>query len=292
MAKGQHKYHDEWILNHYDPNVNWHRLLDEYNKTFGVEVKYPTFVSHMNRELKLCQNDKKYTEAEDCFLKENYPKYGYLKTAELFNNRFSTRTPKAIQGRCKALGLSINEERKVELKKEIGASNYRVVPIGTISSGLYGTPAIKNINGWERLDKKISGSGEIVVHLDGNKENNEPRNLMTISKWVKARMAYYSFWSEDPEINRTAILWCQLDEALIKSGFRKPRKSQRKPKELKKKPIPPVGKSGERYIYATGRKNSPWVVRIDRPELYFYRRFETFDKAIRVRDMLLNGIQH
>ena len=49
----KYKYNNEWIFEHYDPDGNWHTVLAEYNKTFGTDIKYPTFVSHMNRELKL-----------------------------------------------------------------------------------------------------------------------------------------------------------------------------------------------------------------------------------------------
>ena len=57
----------------------------------------------------------------------------------------------------------------------------------------------------------------MVVTLDGNKLNAAPENLVAISKSIAARMANgrgKSMWSEFPELTKTSIETCKLDEII------------------------------------------------------------------------------
>lgn len=288
------RYNDDWIFAHYNPNIRWSNLLKDYNETFGTDISYSTFVSYMNRSLKLTQ-DFQYTKEQDLFLEKTYPEYGRDKTTALFNSFFGTnRAPGAIGHRCRdVLGLSVDEKRKKEANLETGKKNYRFQPIGTVSDKVFGTPAVKTENGWVRLDRMIFGNdlkGMQIVHLDRDKNNNDPDNLMIINGYVHSRMAKYEFWSDSPIINKTAILWCQLDEALNKSGFKKPHKKQEtKIRKERKLPLP-KSNTGELYIYRVKRKKNPYRVRIEREGFYFNRAFATFERAILVRNMLIEGI--
>lgn len=289
------RYHNDWIFAHYDPNVRWSNLLKDYNDTFGTSISYPTFVSYLNRSLNI-QQEFCYTEEQDTFLKETYPPMGRDKTASLFNARFGTkRTPNAIGHRCRdILGLGVSEKRKEEANQETGQKNYRNQPIGTISDKIYGTPAVKTEDGWIRIDRMIFGAdlkGMQIVHLDRDKNNNCPENLMLISGYVHSRMAKYEFWCDDPVVNKTAILWCQLDEALNKSGFRKPKKKPEvKVKKTRRLPEP-KSNTGELYIYRVNRKKNPYRVRIEREGFYFNQAFASFERAYKVRNMLLKGLK-
>ena len=63
----------------------------------------------------------------------------------------------------------------------------------------------------------------MVIMLDGDKLNTRIENLCSIPKSIAARMANghgNSFWSEFPEITRTAIEVCKLDEAINESRKR------------------------------------------------------------------------
>lgn len=287
------RYHNDWIFAHYDPNIRWSNLLQNYNETFGTNISYPTFVSYMNRSLKL-QQEFCYTDEQEAFLAETYPVFGRNETTRRFNERFGTkRTEAAIGHHCKdILKIPVGEERKKALKREIGQNNYRLKPVGTVSSGLYGTPAVKTENGWIRLDRLsvANGKGTLIVHLDRNKENCNPDNLMVVSRYVHSRMAKYGFWSDNPVINKTAILWCQLDEALSKTGFRKPKAKQRDPSMKKPRKVPEAkSNTGELYIYRTKRKKNPYCVRIDREGFYFNQFFASFERALDVRNMILKG---
>lgn len=303
MAREQHRYNDQWIFDHFDPNKRWSQILKEYNQAFGTKIKYPTFVSHMNRELKL-QQEFRYTDEQEDFLKKTYPVHGRQKTTAMFNQLFGTkRTEGAIQHHCKdILGIYVNEERKVQNRKETGERNYRKCPVGAVSSGLYGTPSIKTENGWERLDQRIIGTpgpDEIIVHLDMNPENNDPDNLMIIEKAITAMMAKNHFWSENPMITKTGILWCQLDRVLMKDGYsRAIRENYRKAHQIKepdKRKTPklasiPKSNTGELYIYKN-KRDSHWRVTFNNQYLQFNKAFSSFERAKQVRDMLLDGLK-
>lgn len=105
----------------------------------------------------------------------------------------------------------------------IGASKiiggYRYIKVRKSSGGFY--------KDWEReiclVYKSIHGdipSGHMIVTLDGNKLNAAPENLIAIPKSIAARMANgrgKSMWSKFPEITKSSIEVCKLDEAIFNS---------------------------------------------------------------------------
>lgn len=219
------KYDDDWIKSHYDPNKRWRLFLKEYNETFGTNIGYSTFVSHMNRELNLEQNYcLPYTEEQDKWLRQNYPVYGRIESTKKFNQIFhDNKTPRNLQAHChQALKIKVTRERKARSCVE---NHGRCSEIGSVSSGLFNVPAIKIKNGsgkrnWQRLDEYLIGKkeGMVIVHLDGNKENCELDNLMHAPRNILGTMGKEGFWSDNKEITRTGIIWCELFNVLKKEG--------------------------------------------------------------------------
>jgi hypothetical protein len=178
------------------------------------------------------------------------------------------------------------------------------VEIGTISSGTYSTPAIRTENGWERIDRQIVGKlkdDEVIIHLDMDKNNNDPKNLMVVKKSITSQMAKNHFWSDNAEITKTGVLWCQLSAALASTGYS--RKHRLKTKEAFERKMPKLklditekklsdSKTGEYYIREDTRwKTTKWIVQINNRYLHYYHKFDTFDQAVKVRDLLLNGLK-
>ena len=299
MGKPYHKYHDDWIVDHYDPTVGWRAILDEYNKVFDCDVSYGAFVTHIFKKLKIQQEPFKYSDEMNAFLKETYPVYGGKKTTKMFNEHFHTdKTLMTIFNRCNKLGLKPDEKRIFQEKSEW---NYKRKTVGAITSGTYGTPAVKTENGWERLDRKLIGKirpDELIVHLDGNKTNNAPDNLMVIQKSITTRMAKNHFWSDNPVITKTGILWCQLDEALSRNGFNKHHRLRTNEAYNKKppkvvcdiyKPSKQISNTGERYIMQQ-KRDGLYRLSIKNSELYYIHTFRTLDEAMRVRNLLIDGV--
>lgn len=213
MPKGiRLAYDDDWIYSHWDDCRNWLTLCNAYNSEHETEIPYCTFKSHCNRELKLNYH---YTVEQEAFLAETYPRFGRVKTAEMFNQQFNdNKSPGAIKIHCQQkLGLRVIQERRKETAIE---NTGRIHQEGTIVFREHGEPYIKTCDGWARLKETIlkRESGKIIVHLDGNVNNCQPKNLVVISRKTCARMTKNKFWSEESEITMTGIIWCELDAVL------------------------------------------------------------------------------
>lgn len=74
---------------------------------------------------------------------------------------------------------------------------------------------------WIPLQEKVwtdaHGSvpaGHMICFLDGNTQNFAPENLYPITRAASVRMAQNKWWSSDPRITKTGILYCNLLIAL------------------------------------------------------------------------------
>lgn len=77
---------------------------------------------------------------------------------------------------------------------------------------------IKTENGWMRLGQMLNvPKGCYAVHLDNDITNNNPDNIVIISKATSMRMTINSFWSDDKELTKTGIICCELEQLLNKS---------------------------------------------------------------------------
>jgi len=209
-------YHDDWILEHWDSEKNWNRLASRYNDVFKANVSYVAFKSYCNRHLGL---SFKYTQVEDDWLRENFPKIGKNDIGEMFNQNFGTkRSTNGVYVRCKKLGLKVNEERRTVWKNRI--AEIRKQPIGHIAEREHGTLYIKTEDGWKRCKELVIGKqkGKLIIHLDGNKWNLDKENLAVIDRKISAIMTAEGFWSTDSEVTKTGIEWSKLKIVLKEKG--------------------------------------------------------------------------
>lgn len=209
-------YDDNWILANWENYRNWNSLCNEYNKLFNTEIKYSTFKAHCNVGLKL---NFHYSKEEDAWLIENYPKLGRVKCAEQFNKKFCTnRTAMGIRIHCEKMGLRVSDERKRQRAIE---NTGRLHDTGTIVEKSHGILFIKKEDGtWTQLSRHLVEEDIpkdcIVIFLDGNKRNLSQDNLAIIPRNHSAIMTKNKFWSEQPEITKTGIIWCELYQELKK----------------------------------------------------------------------------
>lgn len=157
-----------------------------------------------------------YEEEEKQWLIENYPHLGMNETTRLFNEKFlHNKKPKTLQRYCtQHLGLSVTEEY-INTKRYWFASE-----LGTVTKNCRGEWKIKTENGWVLLARSMFENipdGHIVVHLDCDKDNNEPSNLVVIRNGVHTTLRNLGMWSEDGRITETAIKWYELFSELKKS---------------------------------------------------------------------------
>lgn len=166
-----------------------------------------------------------YTDEQKQFLL----KYGAdLPTVDLtaaLNAEFNTtHSNGSVRTVTKRLGVRKSAKcyatKGVKMGKPIGTTaivnGYKYIKVGFSNGGFY--------KDWRReIDieyEKAYGNipnGYMVVTLDNNKLNASPQNLCAIPKSVAARMANghgKSFWSEFPEVTKTAIKLCELADTI------------------------------------------------------------------------------
>lgn len=162
---------------------------------------------------------KIYSDTQNQWLRDHYSNLGRIKTAEEFNRTFGmNKSISAIESHCKQrLFLHVTSERKAVSRVENAG---RKRNIGDISEDIHGEPVIKTNNGWVYLKELAVGKkeGMIIVHLDGNVKNCNPDNLMHIDRATAVRMSKEHFWTEDKDLTKTGIIWCQLEKILKNSG--------------------------------------------------------------------------
>lgn len=208
------QWDNDWIIEHSRGYKNWGKLCAEYNSAHNTDIKPNTFKSHCNREMGL---NNHYTKEQDEWLKENYPKLGRVKCTEQFNKVFSDseKSMSAICVHCKRIGLHVTEERK---KMKAIENTGRFHEIGTIRKFQNNESYIKTQEGWKKIKELVWGEeipkGCHLIHLDGDTDNNNRNNLYLISKSVSALMMINDFWSENPEITKTGIICCDLQNNL------------------------------------------------------------------------------
>lgn len=223
------EWNDEWIFEHLDSFSRWSDMCKEYNEVFGTDYTRQQFKWHTNQSLGLRLPDYRYSAEHDKWLKDNYMKFTHRELGEKFNEHFGTKkTWNGLKEHCRLLGLLVDAEektRRARLGQEYATSCKRL-PVGTIGRPSNGYLLIKKEDGtWEFLTKHILRSkgiecepGYQTVFLDGDKTNYNPNNLDVMPIKYAPIMMQNKFFSEQPEITKTGIKWCELYESLKKEG--------------------------------------------------------------------------
>lgn len=209
-----HRYHDDWIREHYDKYDRTDDLAKAYNSQFGVALSYEAFRKH----LKYIGYSRyhTYTDVENSWLKEYFPIHGPEETAKAYSDRFGVvANPDRLGRHCRTiLGLD-------NLSGKRGA----IPPVGTVvythkaNSGKNVIPMVKTEDGWVSQVSLIfpdKTDSQAIIHLDGDGTNNDPPNLCLVDKRVLGGMIH--LWSDNPELNKVSILYCQLKMAIGEMG--------------------------------------------------------------------------
>lgn len=204
-------YDDEWILAHRADYKYWSEMYEDYMKEHPNEDHTVGAFRQRTRKLGLNRN---YTMEQDQWLKANYPALGAEQSYELFCKIFHVK--KGYQGfktHITELGLKVTEKRWREACQNNG--HREKLPIGTITRRTRNTEWILTEDGWIPLQQHVLGKapkGHRIIHLDGNGRNNKPDNLAVIDQTTSAMMSGNNFWSKEPEVTKTALIWCELNK--------------------------------------------------------------------------------
>lgn len=150
-----------------------------------------------------------YTDEQKSWLKEHYPKLGSKETSRLFEQEFGKAVkPETLKRYCRVwLGCSVPKE------VQYGGMT---VPVGTLSENCRGEVMKKTENGWIKATHSEVDvpKGMIAFNLDGDKFNNSPENIGITTNSKFRTLRNNGFWSEDRELTKTGLLWCDLKEVL------------------------------------------------------------------------------
>ena len=169
-----------------------------------------------------------YTKEQLAFMEKHGADMTTIELTNSLNKAFSTgHTAGSVRTTLKNMGILKSKEtraRNCAMNGEpIGSAKiiggYRYIKVRKSSGGFY--------KDWEReiclVYKNAYGDipeGYMVVTLDGNTLNAAPENLVAIPRSIAARMANgrgKSMWSKFPEITKSSIEVCKLDEAIFNS---------------------------------------------------------------------------
>ena len=169
-----------------------------------------------------------YTQDQLAFMIEHGADMTTAELTSALNKVFSTNhSAGSVRTTLKRIGIRKSKETRSRIDsmrgEPIGSSKiingYRYIKVRKSGGGFF--------KDWERelcvIYKEVYGSvaaGQMVVALDGNKLNAAPENVIAIPKAIAARMANghgKSMWSSFPEITRSGIDVCKLDQAIFTS---------------------------------------------------------------------------
>lgn len=234
-------------------------------------------------------NDRRrYTEEQIEWLTKNYPLLGRIETVNRFNDIFNeNRSVESIRCMVEKLKLKVTDETRRRLNASNFGKDYCKIGTIRISKKTGGEPYIKTEKGWVMLKQLLVDcpKGMAIIHLDGDLSNCNKDNLMVVEKAILGKMIANDFWSSDPQITKTGVIWSQLELALQRSGAKVPKKIT-KPKP--KKELEPKTNTGKFHISKLA--NGKFRVHIRRNNTYVNRvSFLTLESAIAFRDSILNN---
>lgn len=212
------QYDDVWIRENYR-GVCDKSFLDAYNQHTGQMLKKDTLRHHIMRKMELT-SDFTYTEEQLSYILSHYSKWGMKKTAKMFNKKFGTnKSPESI---CR-----VAVYKDVHVPSEVARKNSYSSPdaVGTIreepSTGYLVIKTGDSWKDWMKYQRYVyeQAYGKLpedysVVFLDGNNRNFDLSNLVAVPRKYVVYMNSNKLRSENPEITKTSIMWCELYDAL------------------------------------------------------------------------------
>ena len=224
------KWNDKWIAKNYLRYPSYKAMVEDHNKLFGTDAKGVSLKAHaMKMGIKKPQWYDEYTDEQKEWLKEFYPKHGVKETQREFNEKFNAdKTISAIkQAGLKYAGFVDNDVATANKTRACHAEgSKRAIKKAGDTRIECGRLVMKADDGkWKSATRVVYESnygeiprGYVVTALDGNNENIELDNLVSIPLKYLGLLQKYGLRSENIEITRTGILWCDLYTELNKNA--------------------------------------------------------------------------
>lgn len=222
-------FNDDWIIENHSKFKSYRELAEEHNLLFGTDFSRAQMKNHAGLILKVRMSDYWYTEEQKAWIRSEYSKAGSTESkVKAFNEKFGTdRKEHSLREMARRMGVMLSDDALDDYRRRTTDSlirfnkTVRAKPIGYVGRPANGYLMVKTENGWVSQGRyeyeKQCGEipkGHVVVFLDGDNRNVNGENLMAIPQSWQALMTAKRFWSEEPNITKTGVLWCRLYLAL------------------------------------------------------------------------------
>jgi len=220
-------WNDGWIKANSERFDSITVMWNNYQAETGHICKEQSFRTHLKRKFNRLSN-LSWTEEEEAWLRENFPRLGGKKCEIEFEKKFGKKkSQRALMTYANRRGIYVDEDAVIANR------NYpRRVPIGTIVDDGDGYLKIKvgteySSSGWVRYHRYLYEQrhgklpkGYKIMFLDGNKQNYSDDNMIAVPASYFALMNKLELHSEFPDVNFAGIKWCELYAALRKKGYK------------------------------------------------------------------------
>lgn len=241
MARPWNKanYNDDWIVEHLLDFRSYREMALAHNELFGTTIKASaigTYAKHVLKVERPRVTGEFLTEEQKRFIEDYYPDHSVKDTTAAFNERFGTNKNKhTMLNYARRRGLKVRDD--VVTKSKLDASHaegtkHPYLKIGDvyfdgrnwIMKTEHGRKRAQ-VAVWEQYHGKVK-KGYAIICLDGNQKNWHISNLAEVPRSYLGTLQTNGFRSENPEITKAGIMWCDLKKALDESDYKMKLESQ------------------------------------------------------------------
>lgn len=228
-----HVWHDDWIRQNLLGYSSYTEATEAYCKEFGIDICIAALKNHCRYKLGINKprgpNYRHVTEEQKRWLTDIYPNVGVLESVRLWNERYhdnltATCLKQIARHACditvKPPVATANKLKAVRAKGSKRAlrrpGDTRIECGRLVMKAEDGTWKSAGRCIWEKAHGRIP-DGYALIALDGDTSNIELSNLEIIPWRYLGKLSRNNFFSSDPEITKTGIVWCDLDTVLKRS---------------------------------------------------------------------------
>ena len=226
-----HKWQDQWIINNLFGYSSYKEAAFAYQKEFGVDISVPALKNHCLYKLGIIKprgpNYRHISKEQAEWFRDTYSKNGVNETRRLWNAKYhDSASLTCIKQIAKRLNVSVESNVAISnrLKAAHGENSKRAIRNVGDTRLECGRLVMKAEDGtwqsagrciWEKEHGKIP-EGYALIALDGDTTNIAASNLEIIPWNYLGKMQRNNFFSADPNVTMTGIIWCDLDTVLRK----------------------------------------------------------------------------
>ena len=228
-------YNDKWIKEHLHDYKSYREMALAHNELFGTSIKASsigTYVKHVLKIYKPRQTGEFLTDEQKRFIEDYYPNHNVSETTAAFNAKFGTnRNRYTMLNYARRHGLKVRDDvvtkAKLDASHAEGTKHPYSKPGDTYFDGRSwimktedGQRKRAQVATWEKFHGKVK-KGHAIICLDGNQENWNIENLAEVPFSYLGLLQTHGLRSENTEITRTGVMWCDLYSLLQKENVLK-----------------------------------------------------------------------